>query len=137
MGTGETVLGPGTSGFDAWTDGLEGVVVAGLVAAAGWWGAGKWDLAWLKAAGAAGCVLVLAGVVALVRSALRGAERVRAGASRARAAAEGARWCGPCGKVYVPGNEAPLSAAQFRHLVWTAGGYGDLLDAEAKAAPPP
>ncbi|MER5761999.1 hypothetical protein [Streptomyces sp. NPDC002082] len=125
---------------DGCTNFVEGVVIAGLVAAAGAYYADDRDWPWLLPVGIVAALLVMWGTIAVIRSEGKDKRRVEAGAARAAEAAAGARFCSACDGVFFPPGDpggpwqGVATVERFRHHVWTAGGYGDQLDEKAKAA---
>ncbi|GAA4930598.1 hypothetical protein GCM10023237_60790 [Streptomyces coeruleoprunus] len=114
---------------------VEGMVIAFVAGAAGKYFADDRGLPWLTAVGAVVAVLIVVGTIALLRSETRDARRVRAGAPQAAALTAGARYCYTCRGVFHSSGgpwQGLLTPEQFRRHVWTAAGYGDLLDAKAK-----
>lgn len=90
--------------------------------------------------GAVAAVLILAATIAIVRGENRDARRVLAGAAGAAELTDDARYCPTCRGVFSASGDPwpqPVSPERFRLRVWTAAGYGDLLDAKAKASEPP
>ncbi|GAB2592941.1 hypothetical protein GCM10027168_27350 [Streptomyces capparidis] len=115
----------------------EGMVFAVMAGAGGKYLADDRDLPWLTAVGVFVGVLIAVATVAIVRGEARDARRVRAGAAQAAALTAQARYCCTCRGVFHPsGHPWPgvVTPEQYRHHVWTAAGYGDRLDGEAKAA---
>jgi hypothetical protein len=113
----------------------EGIVLAVMAGAAGKYFADDRDLPWLTAVGAVIGVLIVVATIVIVRDETRDARRVRAGASQAAALTAEARYCYTCQGVFYPsGHPWPgiVTPEHFRRHVWTAAGYGDQLDAEAK-----
>ncbi|MER5487840.1 hypothetical protein ABT024_32130 [Streptomyces sp. NPDC002812] len=125
---------------DGCTNFVEGVVIAGLVAAAGAYYADDRGWPWLLPVGIVAALLVMWGTIAVIRSEGKDKRRVEAGAARAAEAAAGARFCSACDGVFFPPGDpggpwqGVATVERFRHHVWTAGGYGDQLDEKAKAA---
>ncbi|MGI5447195.1 hypothetical protein ACQEVM_15720 [Streptomyces sp. CA-243310] len=118
----------------------EGIVIAGMAAAAGAYAADDRNLPWLTAVGAVAAVLILVATIAIVRGENRDARRVLAGAAWAAELTGDARYCPGCRGVFSASGSPwsqPVSPERFRLHVWTAAGYGDLLDAKAKAGEPP
>ncbi|MFZ3499593.1 hypothetical protein ACODT5_41390 [Streptomyces sp. 5.8] len=129
-------LAPNKTG-DGCMNFIEGAVIAGLVAAAGAYYAEDRGWPWLVPVGIVAALLVMVGTVALIRSEGRDKRRVEASAARAAEVAAGARFCSACDGVFFPPGgpwQGVAAPERFRHHVWTAAGYGDLLDEKAKAA---
>ncbi|MFF7727162.1 hypothetical protein [Streptomyces sp. NPDC008001] len=115
----------------SWMHVAEGVLLAVTAASAGKYFADDRGLPWLTPVGAVAAVLILVATIAIVRGEAREARRMRSRAAEVAALTAEARYCQTCRGVFHPSGIAWSGLAtpeQFRRHIWTAAGYGDLLD---------